>query len=761
MRTRFTTLAAANFRSWPAALIWVAASAALVSCGGGDVTVPDVTLTVALSGSGHGTVTATPSGISCTNANATGSPIGTCSADVKGGTEVTISATAETGSTFTGWSGDGAGCGTSNPCTFAVSSDITVTATFESQSAARALTVVGGGTGSGRIVSDPAGIDCTITGGTEGGTGCSSDFASGETVTLQVQSGTLVGFGGACSGTACSVTMTAPQTVIATFAADAPATKLGFVGQPGAVQTGSQITPAVQVAIQNDAGGTVLTRTDAITLQIQTNPGGATLGGQLTRNAVGGVATFPDLTLDQAGDGYTLIATAGGLTNATSTAFNVSATPVAHLAFKDQPSETQAGAAINPAVTVEIRDEQNAVLIGRTDQIAMSLQKNPGSATLGGTTTVTAVAGVATFSNLTLEKVSTGYTLAANTSNAAGSTSTAFNIIPGPPKQMLLNAGQSQQATVSTAVPVRPSILILDAFNNVVPGVPITWEVTAGGGTVKASDPDPVVRPTGPLGLSTVVSWTLGPDAGNNNNQLRATATGTGIAGNPFTFTASGTLPPGTGVFKGVLKKISNVGFVTPPVPIANASLQFVNLSNNQPVGTVTSKSDGSFTSPPLPGGNPYQINVAANPDFKAISFAKPALNAGATFSLGDLGMVPFSDAQGTAAIGFAVKLKNAPQSAVTVHVDVLRGYYVGDVDNKFVENTDDQPTDETTGIANFGFDPLGDWGLLTVRVSAPGYDTQNVLVVVDDPLGQRGPCQQGDDPASGCIPTIELEPTP
>ncbi len=344
--------------------------------------------------------------------------------------------------------------------------------------------------------------------------------------------------------------MSEDRTVIANFGADAPATQIAFIVQPSAVQVGLAITPSVQVAVQDAGGQTVASRSDAITLQIGTNPGGATLGGQVTRNAQNGVATFSDLTLDQIADGYTLTATATGFPGTTSTLFNVSVQAGVQLAFSVQPSVAVAGTSIAPAVKVEIRDAHGALLAGRTDPITIAIANNP-SATLGGTETINAIAGVATFSDLTLLKAGTGYTLRAETPNASGATSTAFDIVPGEPKQLVPNAAQSQSATVGTPVQMRPSVKVLDAFNNAVPGVPITWEVTAGDGSVEASEPDPAVRPTGPLGVSTVVSWTLGPEVGTNNNELRATATGTGIIGNPITFTASGTVPAGDGSVQG------------------------------------------------------------------------------------------------------------------------------------------------------------------------------------------------------------------
>src|SRR6266550_2163971 len=54
---------------------------------------------------------------------------------------------------------------------------------------------------------------------------------------------------------------------------------------------------------------------------------GGTLSGTTSVNAVNGVATFSTLSINNAGNGYTLTASASGLTGATSTAFNITAPP--------------------------------------------------------------------------------------------------------------------------------------------------------------------------------------------------------------------------------------------------------------------------------------------------------------------------------------------------------------------------------------------------------------------------------------------------
>jgi len=103
------------------------------------------------------------------------------------------------------------------------------------------------------------------------------------------------------------------------------AAQLGFVQQPTNVTAGSDIAPPVTVAIE-DAEGNVVTTDNStqVTLAIGTNPGGGTLGGGSAVTASSGVATFPGLSVDTVGTGYTLTATSTpALTGATSSPFDV------------------------------------------------------------------------------------------------------------------------------------------------------------------------------------------------------------------------------------------------------------------------------------------------------------------------------------------------------------------------------------------------------------------------------------------------------
>jgi len=112
-----------------------------------------------------------------------------------------------------------------------------------------------------------------------------------------------------------------------------PASKLAFTIQPTTTSIGTAFPSNVAVAIE-DAGSNVISSGIVATIQlgIGSNPGGGTLTC-LSGNAVatvGGVATFTGCSINAAGNGYTLTATAISTTPvttlapATSIAFNVS-----------------------------------------------------------------------------------------------------------------------------------------------------------------------------------------------------------------------------------------------------------------------------------------------------------------------------------------------------------------------------------------------------------------------------------------------------
>ena len=163
---------------------------------------PTWTLAAARAGNGAGTIASTPGGINCGVS---------CAASFADGASVTLTAAPATGSTFSGWSGACSGAGA---CTVNSRSDRSVTATFTLQP--RTLTVRKAGTGTGRITSLPAGINCPGT--------CAFSFLFGASVKLTAKPSSrsiFSGWSGACHGTAaaCTLSMTASTATTASFKA--------------------------------------------------------------------------------------------------------------------------------------------------------------------------------------------------------------------------------------------------------------------------------------------------------------------------------------------------------------------------------------------------------------------------------------------------------------------------------------------------------------------------------------------------------------
>src|SRR5579871_940108 len=211
------------------------------------------------------------------------------------------------------------------------------------------------------------------------------------------------------------------------------ATHVVFSAQPSSAVSGIAISPAITVTALDASNNVVTGYTGSITISIANNAGGGTLNGTLSVAAVNGVATFNNLSIDKAGTGYTLSATDGTLSTGSSSAFNITAGAATHLVFTVQPTSATAGATIN-AVSVTAEDASNNIVSSYTGSVAISISNNPASGTLSGTLSVSAVNGVATFSDLSIDNPGTGYTLTATdgTISASPSQSASFDIVAGP-----------------------------------------------------------------------------------------------------------------------------------------------------------------------------------------------------------------------------------------------------------------------------------------------------------------------------------------
>ena len=173
----------------------------------GFVLLPNTTLTVLIVG--EGIVLSDPDGIECKT--------GTCVAEFKQGTAVTLTAKPGEGQIFTKWFDD---CQTEElTCKLILTRSMTVGAQFETAPPPPDVQVSVTIVGEGSVMSTPAGLICT--------TGiCTSPFPSGTTVTLNATPDagqSFSGWTGACSGLgSCMVTVTTATAATATFIPSTP-----------------------------------------------------------------------------------------------------------------------------------------------------------------------------------------------------------------------------------------------------------------------------------------------------------------------------------------------------------------------------------------------------------------------------------------------------------------------------------------------------------------------------------------------------------
>src|SRR5207244_1961104 len=173
--------------------------------------------------------------------------------------------------------------------------------------------------------------------------------------------------------------------------------------------------------------------------------------------AISGVATFSGLSIDKVGTGYTLVASSSGLTDPTSTAFNITAGSATELEFTRQHSNNAAGAARTPSVQVTARDAQGATATGFIGNLTVAIGASPSGGPYATLVRSAAISGVATFSGLSIDKAGTGYTLVASSSGLTDPTSTAFNITAGSATQLVFTG---QPSNTAAGVAITPAVQV-------------------------------------------------------------------------------------------------------------------------------------------------------------------------------------------------------------------------------------------------------------------------------------------------------------
>ncbi len=158
----------------------------------------------------------------------------------------------------------------------------------------------------------------------------------------------------------------------------------------------------------------------------------------------------------------------------------VTAGLAARLVVEQQPTTVIVNHVISPSVTVRVTDQYRNTVSSAKPMITLSLRSNPTAAVLGGTISLAAVNGVATFSTLTVSKVGNGYTLTPSAPSLMGpfTESAPFDVMPEPDSvaPVITRIEVEPRTVIGSGGPVAIRVL---ASDNVAPPV-VTGTVTRG-----------------------------------------------------------------------------------------------------------------------------------------------------------------------------------------------------------------------------------------------------------------------------------------
>jgi hypothetical protein len=248
----------------------------------------------------------------------------------------------------------------------------------------------------------------------------SSSCTLGGTITVTAAAGVAtfnaltITAGTSCTLIATDTTSTLTVTSAAVTIVSTTATKLAFGPEPPTTTAAGATLTSFSVKVEN-AAGQPANNGSADVIAITSS---CSLAGTTTATSASGIATFGALVIDGGTSPCTLTATDSTETLATaaSTGVTVTAGAATKVAFTTEPPATVVESAVLTTFKVSVEDLYGNVETsgtGDVDTVALT-----SACTLGGTTTAVAVAGVATFSALTI--TSTGScTLTATDSSRA------------------------------------------------------------------------------------------------------------------------------------------------------------------------------------------------------------------------------------------------------------------------------------------------------------------------------------------------------
>ena len=199
------------------------------------------------------------------------------------------------------------------------------------------------------------------------------------------------------------------------------------------------------------------------------------------------------------------------------------------LGLAEAPAGARSGLPFATQPIVQLLDADGARVATGGVPVTASVD---GAPLLGSATVSTDDDGRAVFTSLGIGGLAATRTLVFTSPNLQV-VSQPLPVTAGPAARLVAATPVAQAAVVSSPVAARPAVAATDQAGNPVPGVPVLFAVTGGGGAISGAS-----QTTGEDGIAIVGSWTLGSTVGSNT----LSAASAGLEGSPVSFTATALL---------------------------------------------------------------------------------------------------------------------------------------------------------------------------------------------------------------------------
>jgi adhesin/invasin len=326
-----------------------------------------------------------------------------------------------------------------------------------------------------------------------------------------------------------------PVSFTATATAGTPTAMAAVGGNNQTATAGAVVTVAPSVIVRDSRGNPVAGVTVVFT---PGTGGGSVTGGSAVTNAAG-VASVGSWRLGNTAGAQTLVASLAGVPDVI---FTATATAGAASAVQVVGDSVLASFPVNsfvsPLPTLRVVDANGNPVSGVN--VTFEAVTGVGSVLTGATRT-TGADGLAQVGTWRIGTTAGVYRIRAVVTGVSNGSNEPTWVVTGTALgaasvSVAATSAASQNALANTAVTTIPVIRVVDQFGNGVAGATVTFTVAAGNGVLPGGLTT-FATTTDALGFASVVSWTM--PAGSGARTLTATVTGTGITGNPVTFTAN------------------------------------------------------------------------------------------------------------------------------------------------------------------------------------------------------------------------------